>query len=794
MSFVRRAAFLLVAFCVFSIPHSASAALTLTSGNNATTTPNVATAITGFQIVGPSASTTPVKIHVTSGTVSVSSVAGVTMSGNNTATLNLSGTVANLNTALSSLTYSRSSTGSDTLEVALVNSDQIFFSDNGHVYQYVSSSLDWNAAFTAAQALTAYGVPGYLVTITSAAENNFVKARLSGDAWIGASDSGTEGTWKWVSGPEAGTTFWQGTSGGSTVGGNYASWASGEPNEYGSGEDCGEEYVASGSWNDLPCSGTSISGYVAEFGTPSELPTVVSKNVSIVTADVPAVTSLSPSTGSLTVNPNSNLVIGFSKSVSTSSGSILIKKTSDDSLVESIDVTGSRITGGGSSSITIDPTSVLPESTQLYVIVPSTAFKDASNNFFDGISSSSTWTFTTSDITSPVISNIASSTASTTATVTWTTDESASTRLWYSADTSYASSTVLADTSPRVTSHTASLSDLVACTLYNFKVVSSDASSNAATSTAATLLTSGCSGGVVPSSATSTTVTVSATATSTSIDSGRTLTVATPANFTATSSSVVIQIKGLASQSVLDSIGKPSGLSSAAGTVFNVTALINNTTELDSFDTPVTVSYAYTDSDVNGLDESTLKMYHYKNGVWEQLDNCSVNTGANTISCTAPHFSIFAIFGSAPASSSSATGSGGGALPWCSGPMAPGWNVSLPDGGCGATELSSTAVSIPQDTVTTCPAYTFSRTLRLGMKGEDVRALQRLMNCLGFTLAVNGPGSTGQETNVFASRTHTAVIKFQETYAAQILTPFAEAKGTGIFGTYSRKQAALVTQ
>ena len=26
---------------------------------------------------------------------------------------------------------------------------------------------------------------------------------------------------------------------------------------------------------------------------------------------------------------------------------------------------------------------------------------------------------------------------------------------------------------------------------------------------------------------------------------------------------------------------------------------------------------------------------------------------------------------------------GGGAMPWCSNPMAPGWNTSLPDGGCG---------------------------------------------------------------------------------------------------------------
>ncbi len=117
----------LFALGIFTLctPH-ALASLTLTAGNNATTTPSVATSITGFQIVGPSASTTPVKLRATSGTLSLSSVSGVTMSGNNSSTVNLSGTVANLNTALSTLTYSRGSTGTDTLEVALVNSSEIF--------------------------------------------------------------------------------------------------------------------------------------------------------------------------------------------------------------------------------------------------------------------------------------------------------------------------------------------------------------------------------------------------------------------------------------------------------------------------------------------------------------------------------------------------------------------------------------------------------------------------------------------------------------------------------------------
>lgn len=35
----------------------------------------------------------------------------------------------------------------------------------------------------------------------------------------------------------------------------------------------------------------------------------------------------------------------------------------------------------------------------------------------------------------------------------------------------------------------------------------------------------------------------------------------------------------------------------------------------------------------------------------------------------------------------SATGDGGGGLIYCSGPSAPGWNVGLPGGGCGGTDI-----------------------------------------------------------------------------------------------------------
>ena len=75
-----------------------------------------------------------------------------------------------------------------------------------------------------AEARTYLGKTGYLATITSQAENDFIAQVLAADAWIGAADEYTlindatgtttypdqwsaEGNWYWVTGPEAGTLF-----------------------------------------------------------------------------------------------------------------------------------------------------------------------------------------------------------------------------------------------------------------------------------------------------------------------------------------------------------------------------------------------------------------------------------------------------------------------------------------------------------------------------------------------------------------------------------------------------------
>lgn len=771
---------------------SAHAQLTLTSGNNATTTPSVATSITGFQIVGPGASTTPVKLRATNGTLSLSTVSGVTMSGNNSGTVNLSGTVTNLNAALSTLKYTRASTGTDTLEVSLVNADEVFFADNGHLYRFVSGSYTWSAAKTTAEALTAYGASGYLATIASSSENSFVYTRISGDGWLGTNDIDTEKTWKWMTGPETGTAYFQENAsggGGNPIGGRYHAWASGEPNDFSPGEDCGYMYASqSGQWNDFPCS--AQQGYVAEFGAPDALPTVVAKNISVVTADVPAVTTLSPANGSATAGVDADLVISFTKTVTRDTGTITLRAASDDSIIESIDVEGDQVSGSGSSSITIDPSVTLDEGVQYYVLIPSTAFKDASDNHFEGVSAKTTWSFTTADATAPALSAISAvSAASTTASVTWTSNEAASSKVVYSLTSAAASATAEADTSPRVTSHSVSLSGLLGCTTYYYSVVSRDASLNAATSTRDTFTTAGCTSSAEPVAATSTSMASADGGTTSVADGDTSLTVSAPADVTSTSSTLVIQVKAMPKEDILDGLGRPAAVPKEAGSiVFDVKAIIDGTTILDSFDHPVTMIYAYTDEDIAGIDESTLWMYHYHEDAWEALDECDVDTGANTIECTTNSFSIFALFGRAPAAASSSVGGGGTTIQGRVRNLTESGNLAYaqqlmreyPQAFASAAVLAASG---------SCPRFAFTRALRNGMQGEDVRALQRFLNCHGFTLAASGPGAPGSETDHFAQRTFDAVVRFQEKYADEILKPGNLTKGTGFFATYSQKKA-----
>jgi surface protein len=121
----------------------------------------------------------------------------------------------------------------------------------------------------------------------------------------------------------------------------------------------------------------------------------------------PYLTSTTPAHQATGIAVNTNIVLNFSENVDVESGNITIKKTSDDTSVETIDVTGNTVTGSGSTQITINPSSNLDEITSYYLIIDATAFDDASGNSFGGISSKTAYNFTTVDNTNPTLSSSA---------------------------------------------------------------------------------------------------------------------------------------------------------------------------------------------------------------------------------------------------------------------------------------------------------------------------------------------------------------------------------------------------
>ena len=116
----------------------------------------------------------------------------------------------------------------------------------------------------------------------------------------------------------------------------------------------------------------------------------------------PTLSSSTPDDNATTVGVNANIVLNFSENVDAETGNITIKKTSDNSTIETIDVTGAKVSGSGSSQITVNPSSTLGSSTEYYVLIDATAFDDSSNNSYAGISSTTALSFTTESMTDPI--------------------------------------------------------------------------------------------------------------------------------------------------------------------------------------------------------------------------------------------------------------------------------------------------------------------------------------------------------------------------------------------------------
>src|SRR5690606_4849306 len=141
--------------------------------------------------------------------------------------------------------------------------------DAGNRYTYDGTLRSWVDAKAAVESGAGDAVGStYLATITSALENTAAMAAAAGrEAWLGGSDAGVEGTWRWVTGPEGmedggqGRVFHngstQGLSGYVGANGSFVNWNRGEPNNSGDEDALQLGAGAQGQWNDLSTTSAS---------------------------------------------------------------------------------------------------------------------------------------------------------------------------------------------------------------------------------------------------------------------------------------------------------------------------------------------------------------------------------------------------------------------------------------------------------------------------------------------------------------------------------------------------------
>ena len=180
----------------------------------------------------------------------------------------------NLVAAVKDVVFQSSSAQPNDKSFSITIGDANYLPLTGHYYEYVADyGITWSDAKTKAEARTYFGLQGYLATILYPEEAQLAGEQASGAGWLGGTDEENEGEWKWVTGPDAGTVFWNGLANGSTP--NYANWNYNEPNNVNGGEDylhiTDPSIGIPGAWNDLrefgePPGPYYPKGYIVEYG------------------------------------------------------------------------------------------------------------------------------------------------------------------------------------------------------------------------------------------------------------------------------------------------------------------------------------------------------------------------------------------------------------------------------------------------------------------------------------------------------------------------------------------------
>jgi hypothetical protein len=141
-----------------------------------------------------------------------------------------------------------------------------FNAETGKFYKVVSTTTSFATASSTAASTTVNGIGGQLVNIRSGHEQaylfNLIQSSATLEFYLGATDTTTEGSWKWISGGSEVDQFWSGASTGYRVDNAYTNWHTSEP-QGGATENYATIRRTDGIWLDV--SGSGGKGYIIEW-------------------------------------------------------------------------------------------------------------------------------------------------------------------------------------------------------------------------------------------------------------------------------------------------------------------------------------------------------------------------------------------------------------------------------------------------------------------------------------------------------------------------------------------------
>ena len=282
---------------------------------------------------------------------------------------------------------------------------------------------------------------------------------------------------------------------------------------------------------------------------------------------------------------------------------------------------------------------------------------------------------------------------------------------------------------------------------------------------------------------------------------------------------------------------------SVVSTVYDVTIHDDKGKEVTSLSKEAEIVIPYTDTELakQGVSEDAIVPSYFddKSGTWVNIEGCTIDKERNVVVCHVDHLTSFAITARADATPplaptavvASAASGGKVTITWknpvvdfdyakvyrssqagnlgtvraatlrttslvdsegLTGGVTYYYTVRTVD--LAGNESSNIAqikvVAIDTSGVAAIPAVVSSarvsagtgliRTIRQGSKGTDVELLQTILTKEGVY--------TGPVTGYFGALTKAAVIRFQEKYATEILTPAGLTKGSGFVGSGTMKK------